>query len=127
MLIVLVPAFMALWSGHDEANEHRKRYRLGELRRCVESCGFETRRASYWNFLLFLPAAAIRMLQRFASRPASAHAGLRVPPLPVNRLLGAVLRGENRLFSAGLAWPWGLSALIIARRPAAQTGRGPHS
>lgn len=123
VLIALVPAFMALWSPHDEANQHRKRYRLAELRGCLEAAGFETRRASYWNFLLYLPAAALRLAQRALPERARAQAKLDLPPAPVNGLLAAVLRAENRLLLAGLAWPWGLSALVIAQRP----GPGPEA
>ncbi len=118
LLIAMVPAFMALWSPHDEANHHRKRYRLGELRGCLEECGFETRRASYWNFLLFLPAAIIRVVQRAVPALGRTHPDLRIPPALLNGLLAALLSGENRLLRAGLSWPWGLSALVVARRPA---------
>ena len=126
LLVALVPAFMALWSPHDEANQHRKRYRLGELRRCLEECGFETKRASYWNFLLFLPAALIRALQRLVPPLGRSHPDLRVPAAFVNALLAAVLFGENRLLRAGISWPWGLSALVVARRPGTAAAVGPH-
>jgi SAM-dependent methyltransferase len=127
VLIALVPAFMALWSGHDEANHHRKRYRLGELRACLERAGFETQRASYWNFLLFMPAAALRLIQRTLPGRAGGTGDLELPAAPSNRLLAAILRGENRLLEAGLAWPWGLSALVVARRPAADAIQTPLS
>lgn len=118
LLIALVPAFMLLWSPHDEANQHRKRYRLAELRRCLEASGFRTERASYWNFLLFLPAAAVRLAQRALPALGRGHPDLRVPPAPANGLLRAMLMMENRLLGAGVSWPWGLSALVTARRPA---------
>lgn len=123
VLIALVPAFMALWSPHDEANHHRKRYRLDELRGCLENAGFEIQRASYWNFLLFLPAAALRLAQRLAQRLGRSRIDVHLPPAPVNGLLAALLRAENRLLRAGLSWPWGLSALVIARRPGTNPGQ----
>jgi SAM-dependent methyltransferase len=116
-LIALVPAFMALWSAHDEANQHRKRYRLRELRQCLEACGFETQRASYWNFLLFVPAVMVRMLQRAMPERGRADADLRLPPSMANRFFSFLLRRENRMLAAGVNWPWGLSAMIVARRP----------
>jgi SAM-dependent methyltransferase len=117
LLVALVPAFMLLWSPHDEANQHRKRYRLGELRDCLEECGFKVERTSYWNFLLFLPAVAVRFLQRLLPRFGEAHPDLELPPRPANQLLRAVLLAENRLLDIGLSWPWGLSALVTVRRP----------
>jgi len=122
VLIALVPAFMALWSPHDEANHHHRRYRLGELRRRLEAAGFETHRASYWNFLLFLPAALVRALQRLMPVLSRGSPDLAVPPRAANRLLSGLLAGENRLLLAGLRWPFGLSALVVARRPAALAG-----
>jgi SAM-dependent methyltransferase len=116
-LIALVPAFMALWSAHDEANQHRKRYRLHELRQCFAACGFETQRASYWNFLLFVPAAMVRMLQRAMADNDQPIVELRVPPSMINIMFSSLLRGENRMLTAGVNWPWGLSALVVARRP----------
>jgi 2-polyprenyl-3-methyl-5-hydroxy-6-metoxy-1,4-benzoquinol methylase len=123
-LIALVPAFMALWSPHDEANHHHRRYRLAELRRCLEASGFETRRASYWNFLLFVPAALVRIIQRMMPGATADHVDLRVPPSFANALLASLLRGENRLLRAGLSWPFGLSALVVARRPGSLAEEG---
>lgn len=117
ILVALVPAFMLLWSPHDEANHHRKRYRLGELRACVEQGGFRTERASYWNCLLFVPAAAVRLLQRLLPRLGAGNPELDVPAALANRGLRAILFAENRLLRAGLPLPWGLSALVTARRP----------
>jgi SAM-dependent methyltransferase len=123
LLIALVPAFMALWSAHDEANHHRKRYRLGELRACFEAGGFRTERASYWNFLLFLPAAALRLLQRFLPSSGAGDAELTVPAAPANWLFRTTLFIENRLLGAGISWPWGLSAMVAVRRPLAPAGQ----
>lgn len=122
VLIALVPAFMALWSPHDEANHHHRRYRLRELRSRLEAAGFETHRASYWNFLLFLPACVVRGLQRLIPALGRGSPDLAVPPGTANRLLSGLLTGENRLLLAGLRWPFGLSALVVARRPAALMG-----
>lgn len=125
VLIALVPAFMSLWSPHDEANHHHRRYRLGELQGRLEAAGFETHRASYWNFLLFLPACVVRLVQRLWPALGRRSPDLRVPPRAANQLLSGLLEGENRLFQAGLNWPFGLSALVVARRPAALRGGHP--
>lgn len=117
LLIALVPAFMMLWSAHDEANHHHRRYRLRELRAGLEAAGFRTERTSYWNCLLFPLAAVWRLLQGSRQRPGTAHTELRVPPAPANALLRAVLVAENSWVGAGHSWPWGLSAMVTARRP----------
>ncbi|HQY31913.1 MAG TPA: class I SAM-dependent methyltransferase, partial [Thermomicrobiales bacterium] len=39
-LIVTVPAFQSLWSQHDEINQHKRRYRVPQLRKMIENAGF---------------------------------------------------------------------------------------
>lgn len=51
-LLVAVPAGMDLWSAHDEAVGHVRRYDLNGLQRVVESVGFEIQRLQHWNVLL---------------------------------------------------------------------------
>src|SRR5439155_35798 len=54
-LLITVPAFGFLWSGHDVINEHKRRYRRPELRAKLERTGFAVRVLSYCNTGLFLP------------------------------------------------------------------------
>ncbi len=122
VLLVFVPAFMFLWSKHDVANKHFRRYRLHELRKALAENGFAIERSSYWNFSLFLPIAAVRTVKRlFDRKPSSEDGGtgdLFVPQSTVNAALLAMLRSENWFFSRGVNWPFGVSAMAIARRPA---------
>ena len=60
-----VPAFMMLWSGHDEALHHHRRYRRAPLRALVEGSGLQVAWLSYYNASLFAPVAAIRLARRF--------------------------------------------------------------
>ena len=43
-LIVFVPAFMFLWTSHDVANKHYRRYLASELNQRMKAAGFTTRR-----------------------------------------------------------------------------------
>lgn len=117
-LLVFVPAFPCLWSGHDEVNHHFHRYRAGELASLLRAAGFEIQRQGYWNFCLFPPVALLRLARRLV--PASAKklpvGDLRPPPSPLNSLLIFLLRLENRLVLWGLDLPWGISAMVVARK-----------
>ena len=62
--IVTVPAFRLLWSEHDEVSHHRRRYRASELRLRFTAAGFEVIRCSYFNALLFVPIAGVRIAGR---------------------------------------------------------------
>jgi SAM-dependent methyltransferase len=118
VLIVFVPAFMFLWSEHDEANKHFRRYRRPELTRLLTSNGFSVKRGSYWNFFLFFPVALIRLLKRCkpSSRRQEAHGDLGKPPNFINHFLFALLRFENKQICRGINWPWGISVMAIAQK-----------
>ena len=118
VLIVFVPAFMFLWSPHDRINRHYRRYRLGELAAKLGAAGFQNERRSYWSFLIFPPAVLLRALQRLLPPIQGLHhLEVRTPPGVLNRFLVRLLRVEDRLVRAGVRWPWGQSALVIARKP----------
>lgn len=52
MVVVTVPAFMSLWSPHDEINHHFKRYKINEVLNLFNSSG-EVVYQTYFNFWLF--------------------------------------------------------------------------
>lgn len=118
VIIAFVPAFMFLWSKHDVANHHHRRYRAPELGALLASAGLEVERLGYWNFLLFAPAALVRLGERLAPALRDMDSDIRLPAAPVNAALRAILRGENALTAAGANWPLGLSAMAVARVPA---------
>ena len=53
MLVLLTSSFPYLWSMHDTANEHRRRYYLRMLNQQINQIGFQTIRFSHLNFFLF--------------------------------------------------------------------------
>jgi SAM-dependent methyltransferase len=67
--LISVPAFMFLWSGHDEFLEHRRRYTLPQLEKSVRDAGLTVRRGIY-RFALVFPIAAIIRLAQNAGRGA---------------------------------------------------------
>jgi 2-polyprenyl-3-methyl-5-hydroxy-6-metoxy-1,4-benzoquinol methylase len=116
-LIVCVPAFGFLWSEHDAVNYHRRRYTRKMLRTALARVGFAIDRASYWNFSLFLPVAAYRVIQRVVALPESRMNGHLRPGRPfVNTALYALLKVENHVLASFCLCPFGLSSFAIARR-----------
>ena len=110
-LLVTVPALQLLWSAHDEANGHYRRYTLGELRGRVESSGFTTVTATYFNTLLFPAILAARTLGRLRPKDDASDLG-EVPPLP-NSLLEKTFSLEKMLVGR-VSLPFGVSALCLA-------------
>ena len=116
VLVVTVPAFRSLWSAHDDALHHLRRYRKSEVRRLLEEAGLEVLEAGYYNFFLFPPIAATRLVGRMLRRDGPARSDLSVPPRPLNALLAAILRSERHLVGR-VPLPFGVSILAVARRP----------
>ena len=50
-LLLTVPAYQWLWSGHDEINHHQRRYTMRSLRAVAEQAGWRQVRTSYFNSL----------------------------------------------------------------------------
>ena len=117
-LLITVPAYRLLWSEHDEALRHRRRYCAGELRRKVEAAGFRVCRLTYVLAILLLPIALFRLAQRLYKRqraaPKTAHIIL---PNLLNRLLVWLLDVEARLARL-VSLPFGVSIVCVARKPA---------
>ena len=116
LLAITVPAYMFLWSPHDDAVHHKIRYTLTDLKKLVRAVGYEIRCASYFNFFLFPAIVVFRLLRRWFGKPASTDFDL---PNPImNRLYTAVF-GLEKYCLPGLRFPCGLSIIIIAQKPVA--------
>ena len=115
LLLATVPAYQALWSAHDEANLHYRRYDRSSLRTAARAAGWDFVRDTYFNGLLLAPAAAVRYESR---RRSQSHSDLEITPPILNGLLELPLRFESRFLAAGSRLPAGLSLLALLRRPA---------
>jgi SAM-dependent methyltransferase len=113
LLLVRVPAFMALWGAHDTEVQSRHRYTRGELVALLERCGLRVERASYCNSLLFPLLLARRTLDRLLGR-AGSDVGF-LPP-PVEWAFKRALLAEAGLVRRGLSLPVGASVVALARK-----------
>ena len=117
-LVVCVPAFTFLWSHHDTVNHHRRRYTRKALRAALGRAGFAVGRAGYWNFTLFFPVAAVRLVQRAVGPSNDPTAGqLHASGRFVNSVLYGLLRAENYLLLNACPFPLGVSAFAVTSRP----------
>lgn len=117
VLIVTVPACPFLWSEHDEALGHRRRYRRRELARALEQAGFEIALCSYVMGSILPAAIVVRLWERWLRRaPARRESGYVVVPRALNELLAGITGAGSRLLP-WLRMPFGLSIVALARRP----------
>lgn len=115
-LVLTLPAHQALWSEHDEALSHRRRYSARQLRRMLEENGTTVVKLSPVVTVAFAPILFFRLLQRLRRRrPDEPKTDLRVLPRPLNNLLVGALKLENRLLRS-LNLPVGTSLVAVARK-----------
>ena len=114
-LLVTVPAYQWLWSGHDEVNHHHRRYNDRSLRHVAEQAGWQQVRSTHFNSLLLPVAMLLRILDRFSRKTTESSLDLWVPPQPLNWLLERPLLLEAGLIGRGGRIPAGLSLLAVFR------------
>ncbi|WP_221029763.1 class I SAM-dependent methyltransferase [Actomonas aquatica] len=115
-VVVTVPAFMLLWSEWDEVLHHFRRYRLAQLRALFPAEDWVIEHTNYTNTLAF-PAVLLlrrgRSLLRKIGLGKSVRSEDRVPPAWINRFARwAFVTPAVR----GLWAPFGVSAILVARR-----------
>jgi SAM-dependent methyltransferase len=114
-LLVTVPAYQWLWSGHDVVNHHHRRYTRATLQRVAERAGWRQQRTTYFNSLLLPAAILLRVLDRVNTKTTESSLDLWVPPEPVNRTLEVPLSLEAAAIGRGGRIPAGLSLLAVFR------------
>jgi SAM-dependent methyltransferase len=117
-LLVTVPAYPALWSLHDEANHHYRRYSRAALRGAAATAGWTVTRVSSFNSVLLPPAAAVRLAQRRFGAHDGYSDDLAIGPGWLNDVLEAPLAMEASWLSKGRTLPFGLSLVAVLQRPA---------
>lgn len=115
-VVITVPAYSILWSEHDLALMHRRRYVAGVLAQRCRSAGFEIVRLTYALFFLFPLALVMRLLKR--RPPPDKEPEAQLPALPewLNRLLIRFQRIETAMLTR-LRFPWGVSVVAVLRKP----------
>jgi SAM-dependent methyltransferase len=112
-LLATVPAYQWLWSEHDVALHHHRRYTMPAFHERMRSAGWEPVVSSYFNTVLLGPIAAVRLLAR--ARPASddSRVDFRMTPRSLNRFLSAPMRAEAALIGRGVSLPAGVSIGVV--------------
>jgi SAM-dependent methyltransferase len=114
VLLVTVPAYQWLWSGHDEINHHHRRYTRRTLQHVAEQAGWKQARTTYFNSLLLPAAIVLRVLDRISrAKTTETSLDLWVPPEPLNWLLERPLTLEGAMIARGGRIPAGLSLMAV--------------
>ena len=109
-LVLSVPAHQWMWSAHDVANHHKRRYSKPALRRLIEESPLRLEAIGYFNSLLFPVAVAERMSSRLRGKE---DADLKLPAAALNTALERVFAAERYLIGR-VPLPPGLSLFAVA-------------
>jgi 2-polyprenyl-3-methyl-5-hydroxy-6-metoxy-1,4-benzoquinol methylase len=109
VFLATVPAFMSLWTRHDDLNHHHTRYDKASFRALAAKAGLRIDRSRY--FFHWTAAAKIATRVKEALVPG-APASPSVPPAPLNLALYGLSRLEERLLG-GVPLPFGSSLLVV--------------
>jgi len=119
-VLITVPAFQALFSRHDHALRHERRYSRPEIAALARQAGLSVHASGYLFSSLLVPRALAKLRERLLPSPGETELGVGgwTGPDWLTRALHQLLCADNRLClkaqQKGLVVP-GLSAWILCR------------
>ena len=112
LFILTVPAFMFLWSSHDETSHHKRRYSKEELILLLKCNGFRIKYSSYFNIFLFPLIVSFRFFNKITGRKNN---DFKKESLIVNYVLKAFFSAES-IFLPYFSFPFGMSIFIVCQK-----------
>ena len=107
--IMTVPAHRWMWTAHDVANHHKRRYSKRSLRALIQGSPLRLDAIGYFNSLLFPAAVADRMASKLRGKD---EADLKLPAAPLNKVLERTFAAERHLVGR-VPLPVGLSLYAV--------------
>lgn len=114
IFLVTVPALPFLWSAHDFAAHHRRRYTKGELERKLTKVGFKIVKISYMNTFLFPVIFFIRLWKNIFKVGTGHSDFFEYSPI-INQFLGKIFSFEAK-FLGRFNFPFGVSLIAIIKK-----------
>lgn len=108
-ILLTVPANPWMWSAHDLAHHHHRRYTQKSLNSVIAWAGLKVDLMSHFNSLLFPVAAAARVIGKLVGKTTSDD---QMPAAPVNALLTGIF-GLERALIGRVPLPAGVSIVAI--------------
>lgn len=115
-LVATVPCHPALFSEHDRALHHVRRYTRDGFLALLRAHGLHPIRVTWTDATLFPLVAAVRWLRRArGAGPVNERSDASRAVGPLNAVLKQVMMAERRFLRRG-DLPWGLGLMVVARR-----------
>ncbi len=116
-LVITVPAYPAMFSSHDIALHHYRRYTRKSLRSLFRETGLQPVYLTYFNTLLFPLFLLARTVDKI--RKPVDSIGYDIPPRPLNEALRVVFSLERHILPR-ISLPFGSSLLAVCKPDARQ-------
>lgn len=113
LIYITVPAHQWLFSAHDRALHHYRRYSVGELRQKLIQAGFKIRFISPFFFFTFPIVAIVRLI----NKNKSAQTSYQTTPPVLSNILVFLSSLEAWFLSKGVPLPFGSSIVVIGEKP----------
>jgi len=114
-LCITVPAHQFLWSEHDEALDHVRRYSRAELIERLKASGFEVERVSFIVTFTFPLICVYRFLTKFSKKDGKPKTSYVMLPRVLDDILTFSLFVESQLLPY-VRLPFGTSIICVARK-----------
>ncbi len=115
-VIVTVPAFELLWSPHDTALHHKRRYTKQQMLEKIRHFNCTVVKCSYYNAILLLPVLVVRKLKTLLSNNKAVRSDFFIRlPAWMNRILSFLFVCEIYCLRY-LNLPFGVSLLLILQK-----------
>ncbi len=108
LLLMTGPAYQWLYSSHDQALDHIKRYTKKDIQELTKSW-FREVHFSYWNTILFIPVAILKMKDK-NKEPKLHNVQL---PVFVDKIILSILRLDNKAAKYKMHIPFGANFYAV--------------
>lgn len=115
-LLITVPAYRFLWSEHDEALYHKRRYTRTSLRNLLRTADFEIVRLTHAITFMLVPIVLFRLAQKALKPRGRPKTHLIRLPRALNKMLIELLKAEARLLRR-VNFPCGVSLIALVKKP----------
>jgi SAM-dependent methyltransferase len=115
-VLLTVPAYQWLWSDHDVALHHHRRYLRRQIARMSDQAGLRVGKLSYAIVFSLPLVVGFRLLNRMRGTAGAGKSNYVAVPTWINRLFVGMLQLEARAHRM-LRFPAGSSVLAVLRKP----------
>ena len=111
-VFITVPAYQWLFSAHDKALHHQRRYSAKELKQKFTEAGFVVKFISPFFYFTFPMVMLVRLFTKQA-KPKTSYVEA---PGPLSPFLINLSKSEASFLARGNQLPWGSSLLVLAQK-----------